>query len=360
MTQTVLFVLPSLAGGGAERVMITLARRLDRTRFSPQLVLFTRGGPLTEGLPADLSIIDLQRPRLRRARHALVTAIRNVRPDIVLSTFGYVNVALLSARRRLPPGTRLMLREANLPSLALPQARFGRLMALGYRLWYRHAQRVIASSQRMADEFADSFAVPRERLAILPNPIDETALRASAARPRRQVGSGPRFVAAGRLVRQKGFDRLLTMTARIDDDVHLTIMGEGSERVALERQIKDLGLDDRVALPGLVNDPWPHYAGADAFLMPSRWEGMSNAALEALACGTPVIAAPEAGGIAELSASAPAGAVTIADTDATFVEAMRAVVPVAVDQPRPSLLPADYRVENVVAAFESLLVEQDA
>jgi len=355
VTLKVAFVLPSLAGGGAERVMLALAAGLDRARFSPHLVLFTRDGPLAGSLPGDLPLIDLAQPRLRRARPVLIAALREMRPEVVVSTFGYVNLALLAARRRLPAETRLVLREANLPSLSLRNARFGRLMAMGYRRWYRYADRVIATSQRMADEFADRFAVPRARLAVLPNPVDETALRAAAAKPTRTPGPGPRFVAAGRLVAQKGFDRLIAMFSEMTDDAQLTILGDGPERAALAQQAAALRWSGRLALPGFTPDPWPYYAGADAFLMPSRWEGMPNAALEALACGTPVIAAPEAGGIAELALAAPAGSVTIAEAGALFVTAMRAVKPAAPTGPRASLLPTAHRIENAVAAFEAIL-----
>jgi len=351
----VTFILPSLAGGGAERVVLALACRLDPARFSPRLLLFDRAGPLAESVPPGLAVTSLERPRLRHARPALIAALRELRPDVVVSTFGYVNLALLAARRRLPRGTRLVLREANLPSLSLPQARFGRLMAMGYRRWYRRADRVIATSQRMADEFAERFAVPRARLAVLPNPVDEAALRAAAARPTRAPGPGLRLVASGRLVAQKGFDRLIAMFAEMTDDAQLTILGDGPDRAALALQAETLGLGDRLALLGFTPDPWPYYAGADAFLMPSRWEGMSNAALEALACGTPVIAAPEAGGIAELAAAAPAGAVTVAQAGPDFLAAMRAVKPGALAEPRPSLLPAVNRIETSIAAFEAIL-----
>jgi glycosyltransferase involved in cell wall biosynthesis len=212
----------------------------------------------------------------------------------------------------------------------------------------------------MAIDLACAFAVTHERLVVLPNPVDEKAHRAAAASPSRAPGPGPRFVAAGRLVHQKGFDRLLTMLARLPDTARLTILGDGPDRETLIRRAGKLGLAERVALPGFEAAPWAIYAGADAVVMPSRWEGMPNVALEALACGTPVIATPDAGGIAELAAAAPRGAVTLAEAGEAFVAAMRAVALGAPAELRPSLLPAAHRTENAVAAFEAILTEPRA
>jgi glycosyltransferase involved in cell wall biosynthesis len=360
VTRSVAFVLPSLAGGGAERVTLALAGGLDRTKFTPHLILFERVGPLAGSLPGDVAVTSFERQRLRHARPDLIVALQALRPDAVVSTFGYVNLALLAARRRLPGGTRLILREANLPSLSLHRGRFGWLMAMGYRRWYRHADQLIASSERMAGEFAERLNVPRSKIVVLPNPVDEAALRGVAAKPVRSPGAGRRFVAAGRLVAQKGFDRLIDMFAELPDDTELTILGDGPERAKLAHRAAARGLANRVALPGFLPEPWPHYAGADAFLMPSRWEGMPNAALEALACGTPVIATPESGGIAELVAAAPVGAVTVVEAGPPFIAAMRAVESEPPAARRPSLLPAKHRLDAVVAAFEAILTESDA
>ena len=347
------FVLPSFAGGGAERVILNLIAALDRARFAPHLVVLDAKGPLRAALPADVSVIDLGTPRLRGAVPALVRAFRRMQPREIVSSLGYVNLALLASRRLLPG--RLLLREANLPSLSLPNAPYPGLTAFGYRRLYRHADSVICTSRRMADEFAGDFGVDRARLHLLANPVDEAALRENAARPMREPGPGVRFVAAGRLTRQKGFDRLLDMLARTPETTHLTILGDGPDAASLRESARHLGIEERVAFAGFEPNPWPRYAGADAFLLPSRWEGMPNAALEALACGTKVIATPESGGIAELAEAAPAGSVTLAGAGVEFERAMGAVAIDPVEKARASLLPERFRLGNAARAFEALL-----
>lgn len=351
----VAFVLPSFAGGGAERVMLTFARLLDRARFEPAIVVFDAAGPLAALVPGDIAVHDLARPRLRHALPALIGLLRRLDPAVVVSTLGYVNLALLAARPLLPRRVRLIVREANLPTQSLSTVPHPTLMRAGYRLLYPRADAVVCGAQAVADSLTRHFGVPALRLRLLYNPVDEAAARQAAATPRREPGAGPRFVSAGRLTVQKGFDRLLDMMAEVTPDARLTILGEGPERGALEAQARRLGLADRVGFAGFDPAPWARYAGADAFLLPSRWEGMPNAALEALACGTKIVATPEAGGIAEVAALAPAGAVTVVPAGPAFVAAMRAVAVDPPAAPRPSLLPPPFQMASAARAFEALL-----
>src|SRR5262249_21673110 len=151
------------------------------------------------------------------------------------------------------------------------------------RLLYRRAATVIAPASYLARELAEDFGVPRDKITVLHNPVDETALVQAARDPVRIPGEGVRFVAVGRLTQQNGFDRLLDMMVAAPGNSHLTILGDGPARLALEAQLASLGLADKVSMPGFMSDAARHIAGADALLLPSRWEGLPNVALEALA-----------------------------------------------------------------------------
>ena len=266
------FVLPSFGGSGAERVLLgLLAGAVDRG-VEARLVVFDPEGPLARLVPDGVSPIVLDRRRLRSALVPLVRTLRRLRPGVAFSTLGYVNLAIAAARPFLPRSTRLVLREANLPSLSLPEVRWPAAFRFGYRHLYRRADLVLATSERMAAEFRRDFALPDDRLAILPNPVDVAALRAAAAEPLRHPGAGVRLVAVGRLVRQKGFDRLIAMMANLPGPAHLSIAGDGPESEALAHGIETAGLTDRVSLVGYRSDVPRFLAGADALLMPSRWE----------------------------------------------------------------------------------------
>jgi glycosyltransferase involved in cell wall biosynthesis len=353
----ILFVLPSYAGGGAERVTLTLLRGLDRNRFSPHLLVMNGEGPLASLVPEDVPVTDLKCPRLRHALPGLRRGMREQQPDLVFSSLGYMNFALILLRGFMVSAPRLVLREANLPSLSLARTSHPRLYRFFYRHLYPCADRVIASSVRMLEELQQDYAVDESRLVVLPNPVDEVKIRRQLAEPQRLPGPGRRFVAAGRLNRQKGFDRLLEWFAEMDDTDQLVLLGDGPDRSDLESAVEQLGLTGRVHFKGFVGNPWCWYAAADAFLLSSRWEGMPNAALEALACGVKVIGTPESGGLTELADAAKDGAVSVVSAGPEFIAAMKSVdahVPVGI---RESLLPDQYRSAQVANAFQELLLD---
>lgn len=352
MGHRVVFVLPSLAGGGAERVLLLLMGSLPRPAFDPHLLLFDTVGPLT--VPAGVEHHNLAMPRLRGAARPMLAMLRCLRPAAVVSTLGYVNLALLAMRPLLAGRPRLLVREANTPSLSLPQGRFAATMRMGYRRLYPTADAVLCQSRLTRDEFRSDFGVPAARMRLLANPVDVEDLRLRAAHPVREAGEGPCFVAAGRLTRQKGFDRAIDT---LPPGSRLSIFGDGPDGAALKARADATGRAGQVRIAPFTRDLPAVLAGADACLLPSRWEGQSNVALEALACGTPVIATPDAGAIAELGAEASAGAVTVAAAGRSYADALAAVAADLVSTPRPSLLPARHHLPAVAAAFEAILME---
>ena len=346
-------VLPSFSGGGAERVALSLVSGV--TQETVVVAVLDSQGPFRSLVPEGVEVHDLGRPRLRHAGPALLRWLRSSRPAVVLSTFGHVNLALLSMRPLLPAGMRIVIREPSTPSLSLKRGRTRApaLMRRAYRLLYPTADLVLCQHRAMAEEMTAHFGVIRERVTVLPNPIDSVNLRARP--PGREPGPGRRFVAAGRLTPVKGFDRLIDMIAAGDPDDRLCLFGDGPERTALEDRARARGVAGRIRFAGFEPAPWPFFAGADAMLVSSRWEGLPNVALEALACGTPVIATPESGGIAEVATAAAPGAVTVAAWGDDFWNALKRVVPSPVGGTRPSLLPERYDRGRVVERFTALV-----
>jgi len=347
------FVLPNLDAGGAQRVMLTLVRHLDPTAVEPIVIALTADGVLADQLPPSIERVDLGWRRLSRAWPALFAAIGDCESDVVVSSIWHVN-GLLAMRRAALGGPYTVLREANMPDRVAASVPWWLFPRSVYRWAYPRGDLVLASSTLMADALRRAAPAAGDRIAVLPNPVDVAGLRDRAVSPKRKPGRGRRFVTVARLHPQKGIDRLLPLIADLEADDHLTVFGDGPQRATLEALRTAHGLDDRVLLLPRTARPEPWIAGADAVVVPSRWEGLPNVVLEALALGTSVLATPESGGIAEIAEAAPEGALTIVPCGPAMVEAMRRTPPFAPDIVRPSRLPAAYEASAVATAFLAL------
>jgi glycosyltransferase involved in cell wall biosynthesis len=283
--------LPRLRDGGPDRAFLRLLDGFDETTVDPTLLVATGAGQ------PGIRHVVLGRGRSKRLPVlATVRALRRVRPQVALCTLDMVATAVL-ARPFLPRGTKVIVRPAN---HVVENARFlaGRSLvkhraALALdRACLRWADAVVAQSAPLAALLRDEVGV-RGPVRVIPNPIDGDALDALAAEPMVLPEAGAvTVVAAGRLTEQKGFDVLVEAVAAMTATAGLRvwILGSGEGAASLAERIRAAGLGDVIELVGQVANPFPYLAAADLFVLPSRWEGLSNALLEAQALGVPAVA----------------------------------------------------------------------
>jgi glycosyltransferase involved in cell wall biosynthesis len=287
--------LPTLAGGGAERVMLDLAAGAVAQGRTVDLVVGSAVGPLLHDLPAGVTCVDLAAPRTVAALLPLRRYLRRRRPRALLSTLEHGNVVALLASRGLRD-VRVAVREANTASRdfdgAGPRERV--VLAL-MRLLYRRADVVVAVSRGVADDLVEHLRLPAGRIRVIENPVVTARLHDLATAPPPHPwfadGGAPVVLAVGRLTPQKRFDTLLRAfaTARGQADLRLVVLGEGPERAALEALARELGIDAQVALPGFVDNPFAAMRHAGVFVLSSAWEGLPNALIQALALGAAVV-----------------------------------------------------------------------
>lgn len=302
----VLLILPNLRAGGAERVMVMLANHLDRARFEVSLaVVDMSGAAYRDKIGAGVRVIDLGRSRVRYALPMIVALIRARRPDVVLSTIGNLNLAIASVRGLLPRQTKLIARETSVVSRNLAGQANRWFWAAMYRFVYPRLDHVICQSRDMYADLTDRFAFPADRASIVNNPVQIAEIRRIVEGARvpdvpAPTGGG-HLVAAGRLSPEKGFDLLIEALALCrDPTLRLTIVGDGPEATKLKELAQARSVAAQTEFRGFVPDPYPLFAAADAFVLSSRFDGFPNVVLEALACGTPVIACPAPGGTADI------------------------------------------------------------
>lgn len=288
--QRVLIFIHSLHGGGAERVAADLSAHWaqagqdvmlvtqasaehDAYTLHPKVrreVLNTAGEG--GGLKGILS--NIQRVR------ALRRVIKAFAPDIVLGMMTTASVLAVLASRGLD--CRVIATEHTHPPSQTLSGLWQRLR----RFAYPRAARVVALTQGTAQWLEQH--VPGCKLAVIPNPVHWPLPRAEPVLMPPNKGERLRLLAVGRLHPDKGFDLLLqayTRLAATHPRWDLVILGEGDERAALEQQVREAGLEARVLLPGRAGNVADWYESADLYVLTSRFEGLSNTLLEAMASG---------------------------------------------------------------------------
>jgi glycosyltransferase involved in cell wall biosynthesis len=290
----VMVLLQNLAGGGAERVLLTLASALAGMGMAVKLVLVRAEGPYLNDVPPDLGPIVLGPQRTRHVLLALVRRLRLERPRWLLTALTHVNLVGIAARRIAMSGTRILVTEHNRISTDQPPpggvwAR--QLMPLVYPL----ADEIVAVSKGVGQDLLRAAHLPSARVRVVHNPVDGRRIAdlASEAAPHPWLLEGPPVVlGVGRLLPQKDFATLLRAFAllRSHRPVRLVILGEGPERARLMALARKLGVEPDLHLPGFVANPFAWIRRASLFVLSSAWEGLPTVLIEALACGTPVVA----------------------------------------------------------------------
>ena len=310
MTQPIklLLLIPHLGGGGAEQVTAMLAHRLDPFRFHINLALIAADGPGAKQPPPWVTVHRLGAKRVRRAWLGLIRLIWKLRPDAILSNMTHLNFLLLSLKPFLPTNTRILARQNTTASAAANPW----LTRFSYRWLYPRADAILCQSTSMAIDMEDRFGIPHRKLAVLLNPIDIDAIRLASTAPHPEENwrpeRWPRLLSVGRLSREKGHDLLLRALAQVRESyphAHLTILGSGKEESSLRCLSHELHVAEALDLPGQISELSSWYAQATLFVLPSRFEGMPNALLEAAAAGLPLVSTPCCAGVSILLQNSP-------------------------------------------------------
>ncbi len=297
----ILFLLPSLTGGGAERVVLTLLRHLDRSRFSPTLVLMQRKGRYLDQIPDDIRVIDLDIAQARYAIFKILRLIREEKPDVLFTTLAYLNLLIALFLPLLPRKTRFIARESNTVSVRNRREKYPRLFDWLYRRVYNRFDRIVAQAVFMKRDLVENYGIDARCIEVIYNPVDTAQVSARAAEGEAHFPEGKiRLLAIGKLSYQKGYDLLFESMQHLDARYHITILGEGSLHETLQEWIGRADLHERIRLAGFSDNPYVWMQNADLLLLPSRYEGLPNVVLEAHVLGLPVVAFESPGGTGEI------------------------------------------------------------
>ena len=328
----VLFVIGTMGGGGAERQVIEILKRLDRNRFEPFLYLAMKQGELLDQVPSDVPIFafwDGAPETMSRRIFRLMKLTRLVRYVHLARVLHHHEIDVVYDRTYLAtldaaggcairPTPRISCCVVDpQPELEL-HSRFSKSISWWFaRQAYRSASVVLANSEGLRNRVMDYFRLSPEHVRvfynllanvggsaqqedepkpIVENPAEFTASPNSAADAQRlpRTSRNPFvIVTAGRLHPQKGHRFLLEAVDRLvhtqGRSIKLLIFGKGETETELREYVQKHQLKNQVTLAGFVADPRREYRHADLFILPSLYEGMPNALIEAVATGIPVL-----------------------------------------------------------------------
>jgi glycosyltransferase involved in cell wall biosynthesis len=303
----IVYLIDKMGAGGAQTHLRSLASRLDRERFSTEVVCLTRGGVSAdrlrlEGIPVTvLGVSRLYSPSAGPAFLRFAARLRQTRPAVVHTYLSTANVFGSAAARVASVGGLITTRRDT-------GFADGRLMRRALALTNRWARRVVAVSEDTARIARQREGVAEPLLAVIPNGVDLDRFSPAGRRDKARDALGippsvPLLATVSHLTPIKGIDVLVEAAPAIRAEVpeaHFLVAGRGTEQERVQRRIDALGLGNAFRLLGSYDDVPGLLEAADLFVLPSRSEGQPNAVIEAMAMGLPVVAS-RVGGVPEVA-----------------------------------------------------------
>ena len=288
--------LPSLRGGGAERVMLTLANGIAEKGYIVDLVLAKAEGPYLKDVSPKVNVIDLGASRMLLSLLPFAKYLKKEKPDSILSAMSHVNIIAFLAKSLSGSKARLVFSEHNNLSTSSSVNKSHKTTLLKSLMsWaYKKADVIVAVSNGVADDLAEQINLSRPGIVTIYNPVVTSHLLELKEEPLNHPwiqNDIPFIIGVGRLTAQKNFALLIDAFNQLQKkhDINLVVLGEGELEEELKTQIERLGLEDKVLMPGFVDNPFPWMKHAKCFVMSSDFEGFGNVLAEAMACGTPVV-----------------------------------------------------------------------
>ena len=291
-----LFV-PTLHYGGVERVMLHLAQGLVDAGNQVEIVAANSEGEFRERVPKYIPVIDLGAKRVISSFPALLRYLRSRKPDALIAAMAHCNAVALLARKLGRTATRIIATEHSSLTEITGASRRARVRVMPWiaRRLYPSADEIVAVSQGVADDLKLHLRSRVDRIRVIYNPVITPELLELGNAPLDdewfRPGQPPVILGVGRLEPEKDFVTLLRAFALVRNrrTARLLILGEGSQRPAIEAAAEQLGIESDVRLPGFCSNPYPFMRRSALLALTSRWEAFGLVLVEALALGTPVV-----------------------------------------------------------------------
>jgi glycosyltransferase involved in cell wall biosynthesis len=295
--KTILFILPDLNPGGAERIVTTLLNHIDRKKYEPKLLLMRKEGTYLELLNPSIEIVHLKVQRIRQSIIPILKYIFQHKPDLVFTGYGEVN-AYISPFIPIFRKTKFIARETNVVSKHVTK----KIIRFFYK-FYPNFKNIICQSDDMKNDLIQNFNIKESTIIKINNPVDVDYIQSKMMENidnELYNTSNKKVIAIGNLSYRKGIDNLLKVFYHLKNEpISLFILGDGAEKDDYLKLKEELDLEN-VHFLGIQKNPYKYLKNSDLFILSSRYEGFPNVLLEAGTCGTYSIANNCPGGINEI------------------------------------------------------------
>jgi glycosyltransferase involved in cell wall biosynthesis len=323
--------IPALIGGGAERVAVNLANAFTEEGREVHIVVIHGEGKYWDILSPKVKVFNLNCQRVRFAFRPFLHYLRTEKPRSILSFLQSCNVLAILANLLTLRKARLVISERTVYSKekVLRSTFLNFLMRKTMAMFlYRFADDIVVVAKSAAEDL-DAYAGFRKgRVKYIYNPTITSELLSLAQEKITHPwfgGQMPVILSAGRLHYQKNFPLLIEAFSELikTTPARLMILGEGEDKEALEALIRQKGIASSVELAGFQKNPYQFMKHASLFVLSSRYEGLPNVLIEALACGTPVISTDCESGPREILDNGKYGMLVPVGDKQSLVDAMK-------------------------------------
>jgi len=295
MTQKkIIFVLPTLTAGGAERVLSYIAQHIDKERFKSILLILGNEKDAAFNVEG-IELIFFNKERVLYAVPKLFAFILKQKPDYILSSIGHLNT-VLGLMAFFFGKTKVFIREASVISSISQFSKKSSYRGRLAKIAYHQVSGIICQSTDMATDFAERYPKVKGKIVTIANPLTSKLQLKSVENDSHTL----KVITIGRLSKEKGQARLLKILSKLKRDFHYTILGDGPQKEELLKLADSLGLMGKITFVDHSKDIQSYLEQNDLFLQGSYVEGFPNTVLESCMVGTPVLAFNVPGGTKEI------------------------------------------------------------
>lgn len=347
----ILFLIPSLACGGTERVISTLVNHWDTSKFDIRLGINSKEIPFYPIINTSVGISIFGKSRIRYTWIKLLKLIWKEQPDYIFSVLDFTRLMIL-LKPLLPSSCKLVARESNylFERLNTPQKVLS-------QFFYGNIDLLVVQSALMEQHIRQHLPKIASKTLVIPNPIHTAWVRRLAQMPlEHTVPDCPIFMTIARLDINKGHLRILEALTLLNTPFCYYIVGEGPERETIKKYVQQHQLESKVVLTGELKNPFPLLKNAHLYLQGSYTEAFPNVLLEALCLEVTPLAFAIAGGTSEIIHSGENG--FLANDIHDFATSISKVLtnPFLPEKLLQNLPP--FELDTVMAIYENLFTEK--